>query len=338
MKIFNQLFLLICVFTIFLILNNCNSYKTPNTLNKNPTVKIGVAWRADTTSTTFQGVIKAIKEVGAIPIVIGPVFSPYLPYTDSVIADTCVDQNGILLQKYADVVKNNLYHGLDVKTKYLSGIDAMVFPGGEDMSPTLFFTPQQWHGIESEIYYDATRDISDYILMKWCLDNDVPSLCICRGMQVLAILSGSSLIQDINTYFISKGVIYNYNHRGENDNGRCFASHDVIITDSSSLLYDIVKTNIISNTPSWHHQAVETIDTSLIKVTAVTKTGNIDIVEAIERKDKTFFVGVQYHPEISVKKHLEGDADADFFMSYNDGIKYFKALVKYAKENKRQKM
>ncbi len=337
MKVFKIIVWSIKILITILIVNSCNLSKKTYSADKDSTLKVGVVWRADTTSSTFQGVITAIKEVGAVPIVVGPVFSPNIVYDDSVIAEECVDSHGILLQKYADMVKNDLYDNIDIKTQYLNGIDAVVFPGGEDMSPTLFSVPQQWHGIESEIYYDSTRDVSDYLLMQWCLDNDIPTLCICRGMQVLAILSGSSLIQDINMYFTQKGENYGFEHRGEDDDGRCFASHDVIITDSSSLLFDIVKQNHIFNTPSWHHQAVETVDTNCLKVTAVTRTCNTNIIEAIERIDKTFFIGVQYHPEIAVKKHLERANDADKFMSYDEGIAYFKALVKIAKEKNQYK-
>lgn len=68
-----------------------------------------------------------------------------------------------------------------------------------------------------------------------------------------------------------------------------------------------------------------------LKVTAVTNTNGIDIIEAVERTDKPFFIGVQYHPEVAVAKHSNGAADASRFMSYDSALCYFSALVKKRK-------
>ena len=73
-----------------------------------------------------------------------------------------------------------------------------------------------------------------------------------------------------------------------------------------------------------------------LKVTAVTETSGISIIEAVERTDKPFFVGLQYHPEMAVAKHASGAADASRFMDYEDALCYFRALVKQG-EQKHQK-
>ena len=312
----------------------CSSPQKTTVKSNDTNIRIGVVWRHDTTSSTFRGTLMAVREAGAEPVILGPVKSPALPYDGDSLASECLDEQGILKQEYADLLKKNKYKGIDIKNEYLKDVDAVIFPGGEDMSPTLFQTPQPWHGIEAEIYYDSMCDVSDYILMSWCLDNDVPMLCICRGMQVLTILSGSPMIQDLASFFKQQDKPYNFEHRGQTEEGRCFASHDVTITDTTSILYNIANTTTIHNVPSWHHQAAEYVNNPNLKITAHTTTAGIDIIEAVERTDKTFVVGIQFHPEIAIKKHLENASDTYQFMSYEDAMKYFHALINIAKENK----
>ena len=289
-------------------------------------LRIGVVWRRDMSSSTFVGVLMALREAGVEPVVIGPVKDPFLPYRGDRLSNLCLDNHGILRQSYANRVKRDSERDIGLADT-LAGIAGMVFPGGEDMSPTLFRVPEPWHGIESELYYDSTRDVSDYLLMRWCLDHDIPSLCICRGMQVLCILSDVPMIQDIAQYYRLQGKRYNHVHRGLVNGKRRFSRHDVEITDTASLLYKIAGSKIVKNAPSWHHQAARPVLGDNLKLTAFTTTNGIRIVEGVERSDKKFFLGVQWHPEIAVRKSLEGASDADEFMSYDEGMKYFEALV-----------
>ena len=75
--------------------------------------------------------------------------------------------------------------------------------------------------------------------------------------------------------------------------------------------------------------ALQSVEGTPLKVTAVTKTSGIDVIEAVERVDKPFFIGLQYHPEVAVSKHANGAADASRFMDYEDALCYFQALVNY---------
>jgi len=180
--------------------------------------------------------------------------------------------------------------------------------------------------------YDGRRDVSDYILMSWCLEREetLPVLCICRGMQMLGVVSGASMIQDLRTFFDELGLAYHDDHRVEptDEHGRNFASHSVHITDATSLIRQIAGTDSIARVPSWHHQAIRSVERTALKVTAVTPTNGVNIIEAVERTDKPFFVGVQFHPEVAVSKHVNKDPDASRFMSYDEAMRYFRALVK----------
>jgi len=95
---------------------------------------------------------------------------------------------------------------------------------------------------------------------------------------------------------------------------------------------EIASSETVSRVPSWHHQAVLSVEGTPLKVTAVTKTSGISIIEAVERTDKPFFIGLQYHPEVAVAKHANGAADASRFMDYEDALCYFRALVKQGEQ------
>ena len=56
-----------------------------------------------------------------------------------------------------------------------------------------------------------------------------------------------------------------------------------------------------------------------------------DNTATMPRTDKTFAIGLQYHPEAALVKWLDGTANASQFMSYNEALTYFKALVEQAK-------
>lgn len=64
-----------------------------------------------------------------------------------------------------------------------------------------------------------------------------------------------------------------------------------------------------------------------IMVTRYTVTDGIIIVEAIERTDKTFAVGLQFHPEAALVKHLENAGNKDNYMDYDTALSIFRWIV-----------
>jgi putative glutamine amidotransferase len=192
--------------------------------------------------------------------------------------------------------------------------------------------PQPWHGIPDDSPANATRDVSEYLTMIYCLDHDIPVLGLCRGMQMLGVASGAPLIQDLGKYFDEKGVSYHYLHREQRDaeGNRHYTPHDVIVTDRNSLLFSIAQRERIHDVPSWHHQVVGSVEDTPLRVTGVTPTDGLNIIEAIERTDKTFALGVQFHPEEAVRKHMDGKEDASRFMPLEEAVAYFKALIQAA--------
>jgi putative glutamine amidotransferase len=290
---------------------------------------IGIAWRADLDSEFYTNICTAIKEAGGTPVLLKQARSTDVVYGEGTsLKDTCVDENGILKQDYATAIRANAWSHSNVK-EIIGSIKTVVFTGGEDISPTLYATPEPWHGIEAEKDYNATRDVSDYLTMSYCVENDLKLMGFCRGMQMLGVYSGATVMQDIPTYFKEHNLDYHYEHRNEKvgDAYRDYAPHDVSVTSVSSKLYAIAGSSPISNVPSWHHQALSGVSGTKLTITATTKTDSLDMIEAIERTDKTYEMGLQFHPEAALVKHLEKAANQDKFMSYDSALKFFKALL-----------
>lgn len=292
-------------------------------------IVIGIAWREGLTGSSYVGTYNAIEAIGAKPVLLGQVRSTDLSYTDGKIDATHLDENEILLLDDANNIK--LYtHSHSNAADVMQDIDAVVFTGGEDISPTLFATPEPWHGIEAEKDFNTTRDVSDYLLLSYCIDNDIPTLCICRGAQMLGVVAGAPLIQDIPTYYAGLYIDYNYIHRYNKSNpdaAKEYISHPSVVTRKNSLLYDIIKADTLHGCPSWHHQAIGDLSNTSAVVTATTISQGVEIVEALEIPDKEFIVGVQFHPEyVMAKEDSEGK-----YIDKSTTLRFFEALAHAAK-------
>jgi gamma-glutamyl-gamma-aminobutyrate hydrolase PuuD len=161
-------------------------------------------------------------------------------------------------------------------SEYLDRLDGFVFTGGLDLPPQAY--GQAKHPRTQEC--DPKRFACDRLLAELALERDMPVLAICMGVQLLNVVYGGTLIQHIETDILHTAI--------DSGNDRV---HPIVI-EENSLLHQIVgATQLEVN--SAHHQAVDRLAPGL-KVLATAPDG---IVEAVQRTDRDFFLGVQWHPE-----------------------------------------
>ena len=289
---------------------------------------VGIAWRADTDSEFFTNVCRAVEAAGGEWVMLDQVFSADLSYDAEGRLTSGKTEIGMLDADAAKYVKCNTWHGSNA-AEAVGNVSIVLFTGGEDISPTLHYTPEEWHGIEAEIDYNAERDVSDYLTMAYCLDMDIPLMGFCRGAQMLGVISGGEVIQDIPTWFEAQSIEYDYTHRNQKatpESYRDYASHIVEI-ETGSYLYDMIGALSLSGCPSWHHQAIKNVDNTRLAVTGYTETNGVKMIEAVERTDKTFAVGLQFHPEAALVKYLDGAANKYDFMGYETALSIFRYIV-----------
>lgn len=151
-------------------------------------------------------------------------------------------------------------------------LSGLLLTGGGDVDPSLY---GQHKTLSREI--NLQRDNFEIKLIKRMYSMGKPILAICRGMQVLNVAFGGTLIQHIEGHF----------QKEEKD----VPSHKIFIRENT-LLHKIVKRKDIQ-VNSFHHQAIKEIAPIFI-VSAVSEDG---IIEAVEHVKHPFIVGVQFHPE-----------------------------------------
>jgi len=298
---------------------------------------VGIAWRADTDSEFFTNICRAVEDAGGAWVMLDQVRSADLAYDDAGHLTECVAELGMLDAVGGKYVRCNTWHGSNAEAA-VGDVSIVLFTGGEDISPSLYYAPEPWHGIVDEIDYNAERDVSDYLTMTYCLDHDIPVMGFCRGMQMLSVVSGGEVIQDVPAYFAENGLEYHYEHRNQKaapDAYRDYAPHAVQVA-RDSLLYGIVGTESLEGCPSWHHQAVKNVDNTRLAVTGYTDTDGVRMIEAVERTDKTFAVGLQFHPEAAIVKNLDEAENRGDFMDYDTAAAIFRFIVDGAFDAQRQ--
>lgn len=174
--------------------------------------------------------------------------------------------------------------------KLASKFDGFLFTGGQDINPNLYNEEKKEYC--DEIYED--RDYMEKIVLKRVIKEDKPLLAVCRGFQLLNVVLGGSLYQDIK--FDKNNGKDNYHVDKKNTFQE---SHKVKITNAS-LLSDIVNKDILG-VNSIHHQGIKTLAPSL-KEAAISEDG---LIESIYMEDKKFVLGVQWHPELLYTKFDE---------------------------------
>lgn len=160
-------------------------------------------------------------------------------------------------------------------------VDAVVFTGGEDIAPERFGKGDE-RALCGTIRED--RDAHEFRVLDEARERELPILGICRGLQLLNVAYGGSLITDI------------VNRAAHTKNAGSDSRHDVAVPALPSLIRTLAAADS-GHVNSSHHQAVDKLAEPFV-VTA--RSTHDDIVEAFEWKDakgKPFLLAVQWHPE-----------------------------------------
>lgn len=172
-------------------------------------------------------------------------------------------------------------------------LDGVFLPGGEDLDPARYGETE--HELLGSI--DPERDRTEMMLASWALDDGKPVLAICRGMQLLNVVAGGSLYQDIRALRDGSDKHDYFPPQFE----RVRISHEVQLQPGSRL-DRIYGTATLVN--SMHHQGVKALGRNC-RAIAWASDG---LVEAVEIDGHPFALGVQWHPE-ELATHLH-DADS----------------------------
>jgi putative glutamine amidotransferase len=181
-------------------------------------------------------------------------------------------------------------------------IDGLILAGGADIDPASYDQPAhpETHDTVPE------RDVFEIALARAAIERDMPLLGICRGMQLLNVACGGTLLQHLPE------LLGHGEHRrvpGSFDG----AEHDVTLQDGSVAQRAAGETT--HSTRSHHHQGVDCVGAGLI----VSGTSDLEeLPEAIELPGKHFVLGVQWHPEADERSSVIGalvDAAGQFALA-----------------------
>jgi putative glutamine amidotransferase len=175
-------------------------------------------------------------------------------------------------------------HTKDSPAEVVATASGILLTGGGDVLPSIY--GEAAHPSFSAA--ESGRDEYELELTRRALEADVPFLAICRGIQVLNVARGGTLVQDIPDQ-LPQAV----NHTVKDPP---FAiAHDIWMTQGS-LLDRLLRERVDGDTcpvNSRHHQAVKAPGEGLV----VTATAPDGVIEAIEDPSRRFCLGVQWHPE-----------------------------------------
>ncbi|HWQ77112.1 MAG TPA: gamma-glutamyl-gamma-aminobutyrate hydrolase family protein, partial [Syntrophomonas sp.] len=165
---------------------------------------------------------------------------------------------------------------LELCPHYLEVCDGVLLSGGGDVDPF-------WFGQDADMELgeiNPARDAFEIRLAQLALSRGKPALGICRGCQIMNIAAGGTLVQDIKSSRLHEQIA-----------PRDYPIHDILIEEGSRLNRIMGTDRIRVN--SFHHQAIDVPGENM----AISAWATDGIVEAIESRDKPFYLGVQWHPE-----------------------------------------
>lgn len=164
---------------------------------------------------------------------------------------------------------------------WLATLDALVLTGGGDLAPALYSGAE--HASIERV--DPERDASELELVQAVLRTDLPTLCVCRGLQLLDVALGGTLVEHLPDE--TDGSVLHSGPDGEE------LPHPVTVRPGSRLAEVLGETEL--SPVSKHHQGVRDLGQGL-EVVATAPDG---VVEAVDLPGRPALLAVQWHPELS---------------------------------------
>ncbi len=178
-----------------------------------------------------------------------------------------------------------LHQDTDHPADVIGSIDGLLLTGGGDVEPSIY-------GASTHPAFDPAepgRDEYEIELVRRAFEKDIPVFAICRGVQVLNVARGGTLIQHI-----PEEVGTSVEHRVKEP--RFAIAHDVWLTPGS-LLQETLRERLEDADScavnSRHHQAPKDLGEGLV----ASATAPDGVIEAVEDPSRRFCLGVQWHPE-----------------------------------------
>jgi putative glutamine amidotransferase len=162
----------------------------------------------------------------------------------------------------------------------LDSVSGLVLTGGEDVDPARYGEKRH----EKIRSINAARDATEIALIEEAKARGKPILAICRGIQILNVALGGTLVQDIPSQLDTKIA-------HDEDSPRNSRSHDISIEPGSLIAKAVGTEHCTVN--SFHHQSVKRVADGM-RVTARSPDG---VIEGLESTDDWWVIAVQWHPE-----------------------------------------
>ncbi len=163
-------------------------------------------------------------------------------------------------------------------------LDGLVLSGGGDLDPASYGHPSH----ERTYMVDSERDAFEFSVLDATLDSGLPLLAICRGMQVLNVAMGGTLVPHLPERYGERVV-----HRNP---PREPVPHDVVILPGTKLA-DLIGAGD-HEIVSWHHQAVDELGRGLTPVAHAAD----GVIEALDFETDSWVAAVQWHPELNAAR------------------------------------
>ena len=164
---------------------------------------------------------------------------------------------------------------------WLELIQGVVLIGGGDIDPARYGAAAH----ETIYNLDTARDACEFALARRALDQRLPTLAICRGMQVVNVMQGGTLHRHLPEV-VGERVLHRRPPRE--------TIRHAVAVEANCLVAEAMQANRV-DIVSWHHQAVDRLGDGL-RAVAWADDG---VIEAMELADNPNFLAVQWHPELS---------------------------------------